>query len=385
MESFLKILFIHENYDNIAGQEISLLERIVGLRDLGVDCTVLLPNQGVFLDLLHKNEFKTIIFPLTRLSKRSILGYFRSVCRVQRIIKQGSFSIVHCSGAYPCQYALPATKLSGVPCVVHINSTVYTRGALWKNFVPFSNAIITVSDSVKRTVLNKISYPRRRIMTIYCAIKERDSECTYSSNELRKQLNLPLYVKIVGQVSSILPLKGLEYFIQMAYEVKKQYPAVKFLIVGRSYDEDYNKKLQEQIIRLNLKDEIIFTGFQEHVYQYFELLDVMVLASLSEGLGRVIVEAQILGKPVVATNVGGCPEALIDKQTGILVPPYNVDELSKAVLQFLRNPVKAKEFGEKGRLRALRMFSVVSHAQKVKTLYEHLQNNSFRKISTQFL
>lgn len=122
-----KILFVHGNNDNIAGQEIALLNSIQALRRLNVESAVLLPDEGRFDNLLKDNKINTFKIKLNRLTKKRPIPYLKTIFSIFRLIKKEKFSIIHTSGAYPNQYCLPAARLAGVPCIVHIHATVYSK------------------------------------------------------------------------------------------------------------------------------------------------------------------------------------------------------------------------------------------------------------------
>jgi glycosyltransferase involved in cell wall biosynthesis len=368
-----KILFVHEHHDNIAGQELSLLERLMGLRNIGISVAVILPGAGIFADLLKRNEFAVITLPLNRLNKKWPGPYLKTVFAINRIIREGHFSVVHCSGVYPAQYSYPAARLSGRPCVVHVNSTIYDTAALRSNLVPYTDFVFTVSDSVRQAVHSAIKIPADKVMTVYDGILDASiADLATSRLELRKQFNIAPEQQIVGQISSVIPRKGIECFIKMAGIIKDRFKNVKFLIVGRVYDERYKTQLVKLITELKLDDDIIFTGFQENFYRFIDLFDVNVLSSNAEGLSRVIVHAQTLGKVMVATDVGGSAEAIINNVTGMIVPPGNPAALAEVVLDLLNNPWKAKLIGEKAKTTASTKFNIDRHAQNLLDVYQRI-------------
>jgi len=370
IQKSLKILFVHENHDNIAGQELSLLNRLQGLQKIGVHCAVLLSEEGIFSECLKKNGFEVKYSPLNRLSVKNLLSFLKTISGIRRILIEGHFSLIHCSGAYPTQYSLPAARLCGRPCIVHINTTVYDRKNLSINFVRHADYIFTVSDAVRKKVSETIRIQSNKIMTIYCGVKDGGKH-DYSTERsaLRKQFNILPRQKVIGQISSIIPRKGLEDFINMARIIKDDYPDVKFMIVGRDEDIEYRDNLIELIAKLNLEDDIIFTGFQEDIYKFIDLIDVHVLASEAEGLARVIVHAQMGGKPVVATDVSGNSEAIVHQKTGLLVPQGDPNILAESVLKLLRDSEKTKKISEAAKENALKQFQIERHAKILKDVY----------------
>ncbi|MDH4258411.1 MAG: glycosyltransferase, partial [Candidatus Aminicenantes bacterium] len=116
------------------------------------------------------------------------------------------------------------------------------------------------------------------------------------------------------------------------------------------------------------------TGYREDIPQIMSCLDIAVLPSTShlEGLSRVIIEAMASGKPVIATDAGGNPEAVEDGKTGILVPPGEPDRLARAILELARDANKRKRMGEAGRKRAEQLFSIEMNVTRIEKIYEEI-------------
>ena len=120
-----------------------------------------------------------------------------------------------------------------------------------------------------------------------------------------------------------------------------------------------------------------FLGLRQDIPRILAVLDVFVLPSLSEGLSMAILEAMIAGKPVVATQVGGNPELVLDGETGFLVPPRDSQALASSIVTLLTNRERAVQFAEKGKRRAEGQFSLRTMVRAYQTLYDEcLQSNS---------
>jgi len=377
------VLFIHGNSNNIAGQEKALLNTIKGLQRNGINCYVLLPSSGRFDRLLKDNGIGTYYIKLNRLRKKNPFPYLKTVYSIYKLIKKEKISLVHTSGAFPTQYCLPAARIAKIPCVSHIHSTVYSKAELRKSFVPYADCIIAVSEAVKKMLI-KYGCSGSKTKTIYCGIIEGNkmNDVFDRKGEIYREYSIPEHYKIVGQVSQIIPRKGLEYFVQMAMRVKKLRPDVKFMIIGDipyGY-EDYGNKIKRMVKELGLEKEVIFTGFQRGVDKFISALDISILSSSIEGLPFIVVESLVFEKPVVATNIGGIPEVIINNQTGLLVPPKDADSLASAVMYLLNSPQRAKELGKNGRRLVLSKFTIAEHAKQLKNLYNFLLNKQNRKI-----
>lgn len=151
-----------------------------------------------------------------------------------------------------------------------------------------------------------------------------------------------------------------------------EFPGLKFLIAGEGKKE-YKNNLIKFANGYRMEKNIIFTGFREDIPEIMKGLDIFVLPSHSEGLSRTILEAMASAKPVIATEVGGNPEAIEDGVTGILVPAKEPDKLAEAILKLVKDREKRERMGVAGRERAEKLFSIEENVRKIEELYQKLR------------
>jgi L-malate glycosyltransferase len=178
-------------------------------------------------------------------------------------------------------------------------------------------------------------------------------------------------------------VKGIEYFLEAAAMVARRVPEARFLVVGdatKQVDGDYRKELERRADRLGVGARIRFTGLRSDVPDILAEVAVSVLPSLSEGLSNVLLESMAAGVPVVATTVGGNPEAVEDGVTGLLVPPRDPGALAQAICRFLDSPELASRFGQAGRERVLDRFSLERMVQETESLYLDLLSRAGHRI-----
>ena len=157
--------------------------------------------------------------------------------------------------------------------------------------------------------------------------------------EIRKKLNIPENSIIIGTVARLDPIKGIKYFVE-AIPLLTYFTTLTFLIVG---DGSEKKSLEFRVESLVLKDKVIFTGMRDDVSELISIMDIYVQPSLNEGMGKTIVQAMMLGKPIIATNVQGIPSLIKDGERGILVPSKNSQAIADAIKKLLSN----KEISQK--------------------------------------
>lgn len=147
----------------------------------------------------------------------------------------------------------------------------------------------------------------------------------------------------VGMVGRLEAVKGPHYFIEAAKYVLDESKNVKFLVVG---DGSMRNELEKQVRALGISEHVVFTGWIEDVGSVLYALDILVLPSLNEAVGRSVLEAQAVGVPVVATRVGGVSEVVKDGVTGVLVTAQDAHALAGAVLLLLNDDAKREGMSE---------------------------------------
>ena len=179
-------------------------------------------------------------------------------------------------------------------------------------------------------------------------------------------------VSIVGRIT---PLKGHTYFIQSMAKVIRHIPHVKIQIIGDApaKKESYRQELELLVARLGLKDKVDFLGNRGDVPQLLAQSDVLVLSTVTqEAFGRVILEAQAIGVPVVATHVGGVVDIIDDEQTGLLVMPKDTDAMAKAVIRLLQDKALVERLTKTAKQKLLNNFTLEHMAAKTIQVYEEL-------------
>jgi glycosyltransferase involved in cell wall biosynthesis len=185
----------------------------------------------------------------------------------------------------------------------------------------------------------------------------------------KKELGIPPGYNVVGTIGRLVPIKGYKYLISAAKKIVEEFDKTVFVIVGDGY---LKLELEKYAEAIGVRKNIIFTGWRSDSSDILYLFDIFVLPSLNEGMGRVIIEAMALGKPVVASSVGGILDLIEDGGNGILVPPRDSDALGKAILQLIRNKDLAEALGNNGKTMVYPEFDISVMLKKIEGLYESL-------------
>jgi glycosyltransferase involved in cell wall biosynthesis len=187
---------------------------------------------------------------------------------------------------------------------------------------------------------------------------------------------------VIATVGNIRRVKGPDVCIKAAASIAAQFPLVSFNIAGDVLESDYFAELQTLIRDLNLSDHFHFVGGVANLREYLSTADIFVLPSRSEGFSNAIVEAMAASLPVVATNVGGNAEAVIDGVSGLIVPPEDPAALSAAITRLLSDPFKAQEMGAAGKKLASEKFTTYAMMHQITLAYASvLRRPSPRSVS----
>ncbi len=155
---------------------------------------------------------------------------------------------------------------------------------------------------------------------------------------------------------------------------------VKLLIIGTGPEE---KDLKQYVYKNDLSGYVAFTGHKKNVFEELSKMDLFILPSKSEGLGIAITEAMAVGLPVIASNVGGFPEVVIDGVTGFLIPEKDPALLAGAVINLMSNLERGRTMGEKGRERAFKVFHPKEFAGNHEKLYMELFKEKCKELRKQ--
>ncbi len=323
------------------------------------------PKYFTSIRNIAKNIFWFLSFPI-------------AVFSIVKIIKKEKIDIVHVNGLLALQGVLAAC-LAKKPLVWHLISSIYPTFlvSIIRPLFNWADQLIFVTNMTITYYLGN-STNKQKISVIYEPVDISYFDSRIISKEkkedIRKKLAVSEDYKIIGFVGNISPVKGLEYFIKAARKVVNQTDTkIKFLIIGEASvgHIEYCVSLKNQITELNLDKDIVFLGKIPHgqLRNILSVMDIFLMTSTAEGTPLVILEAMSMGIPVVATNVGGISEQIVNGETGIVVPPKDVNAISKAVVYLLENEQIRKQFGINARERAVESFSLKKCVEEHKLLY----------------
>jgi glycosyltransferase involved in cell wall biosynthesis len=236
---------------------------------------------------------------------------------------------------------------------------------------PVTDAVICVSAAERDDFLAAgFGPPERFHLVRYGIDAARFGAAVVERSEQRAALNVPIEGRLVTNICRLYRPRDFETLLQGFAMVREATGDVHLLIVG---DGPYRTRIESLLSELGLVSHVTLAGFRRDIAQILAASDVFVLATdLWEGLPITILEAMASGLPVVASDVGGIREEIIQQQTGIVVPPKNPHVLSQSLLELLSNGEKARNMGERGRQRAGEYFTLERMGRETMAVYENL-------------
>lgn len=236
----------------------------------------------------------------------------------------------------------------------------------------FSDSLVCVADAMRRQALAAGVGRPELYRTIYSGMEVAPFlHGARHRDGVRAEFGFSPQQVVIGKIARLFHLKGHKYVLEAAPEIVRRCPQARFLFVGDGILRD---ALQRRAERLGVADRIVFAGLVDsnRIPAMISAMDVVVHASLREGLARVLVQGLLSAKPVVSFNVDGAPEVIIDGQTGRLVPPGDVAELADAVAGLIEHPDAARRMALEGRRRFTDQFRAQTMVRKLQALYREL-------------
>ncbi len=325
---------------------------------------VLTSEEGPFVDALRAEGIPVHV--LRSLSKRSIPA-------MNGLIRREGFDLVYGNNhSGSSENAFIAAKIAGRPFVCHLRGLGDLREAREHLFLRFVDAIVAVSDACALSYRGRI--PAEKVHVVHNGLDPSPFQGPVDGarEHLLEVTGLPEDATILVYVAHVRPLKGQDYCIRALARLAQDRPSARLVLIGALRDRGYLGLLQELIDHLDLGGHVTMLGYREDVPLLLRGGDIYMHSSDSEAHPRVVLEAMAAGLPVVAFDVGGIGETILDGETGYLVPPGDTEGLAGRALELARDPSLRRRFGALGRRRVELDFSPERTAEGVGRIIERV-------------
>lgn len=383
----IKVLHLH-TLPIIGGSGIGTFLTIKGLNKEKYQVELACGCPGELIDLVERENLT--VRPIRYLRQKiniaqDILSFF-SICA---LLMREKYDIVHTHNSKAGVIGRLAAWFTGRPIIIHtVHGWAFKHPNLNKFQKMFyyyiekfcaliTDKLIIVSRPLKEESIATGIGTADKYTIIYSGIELEKFRKKYDVQHIKDSLHLKAGSLVVGTVSRIVAGKGHKELLYAAKEVLAYFENTVFLIVGEGPLIEEIKNLAK---RLGIEKNVIFTGARNNdIEKITSIFDLAVLPSYYEGMGRVLLEAQAAGIPVIATRAGGMKEIVRENYSGLLVTPGSIEELSAAISKLLNDTILRKEMGKRAFEWVDEKFSIETTVKQITNVYEELLNKKLKK------
>ncbi|MEK7773279.1 MAG: glycosyltransferase [Deltaproteobacteria bacterium] len=359
----------YENYGMGEGPDVgSELERL-GVEFIHMERSPVklyakgLKEAGRALFFFSRDLRKKHVFNMDRFSR--ILPDSR---RIAGVLKDGGFDLLYMNNQPSSNLeGILAAGSTGVPCIQHSRIDVKLKPLEARLVNESVSKVICVSEGVMHNLVDS-GVRRDRCVVVHNGI-DPAVEPGRKAAEVRGELGLHADSVLIGTVGSLIERKRIALLIDAVARLEKMGEKIYCVIVGDGPEKD---RLKKEAGRLGVEDRVVFTGFSADAVSYINAMDVFVMPSRAEGLPRVILEAMLMGKPVIAFDIAGANELVLNGVTGFILKDGGGGAIADAVEKIVRGGDKIKAFGPAGRQRVIDSFGMERYVKGVEKVFEEV-------------
>jgi glycosyltransferase involved in cell wall biosynthesis len=333
------------------GGQNQVLLTVLGLRERGERAMLVAHPDGELRRRAEEGLELVALAPGHELDLKAAWKLARVIRRVRPDIVHAHdpHGVAMASMAFSMLTATPTPRLVAARRVdFHLKRNSFSK---WK--YRQVDLFVASSEAIRR-ILMRDGIPGEQVVTVHEGIDVERLGKLPAVN-LRELFFLPHNAPIVGNVAALVAHKGQRHLINAVPLVLREVPDARFVIFGEG---PLRAQLEHQIKTLHLEKHVVLPGFRDDVLSCIKGFDLFVMSSETEGLGTSLLDAMAAGKATIGTDVGGIPEAIEDRVSGLIVPPNDPASLARAIVRLLRDEALAKRMGQAGLVRAKKLFSV---------------------------
>lgn len=367
----IKIAILDHSPD-LGGAEVTILTFLRRIDRSRFDVTVILPSKGAFSRALEEIDIPTSIIHLpTELIRLKRGKAFRSfllllislfflhffLLNLCIYLRRNHFQLILTNTIKAHLYGSVAARLCSIPVVWRFHDVLASPdfSSLVIKFIVvlgrlFPTRILAVSKTTANYLVRQ-GIKNRKVEVIFNAIDRELFEIKGYSH-IRDEYQLGDGVRLVGCIGRIIPQKGQKVFLLAIPEILQRYPDTFFLIIGDIFlkEETFKEELLAIMKRNGIEKRVRLTGFRKDIGKVIRSLDILVFPSIApEAFPLTVLEAMSLGKPVIASDIGGISEIIEDGANGILVEPNRPEQIAEKIIYLFNHPEICDKIGEKAK------------------------------------
>lgn len=374
----IKVLFVITK-SNFGGAQKYVYDIATGLSPERFDVVVASGGAGLLFDKLKTHNIRTITIP-SLLRDISVTKDFSSFRELYRLFQSECPDVIHLNSSKVGGIGALAGRSAGVPRIIftahgwawheeHRSALqkIMIKCVSWATMM-LSHTTIAVSKAVYDDtrhfpfVAKKIALIKNGIGAI--SFTEKHAARAHLFAQTGATIDDSIF--LIGTIAELHKNKGLIYAIDAMKTLVAKYPHVRYVVMGDGEDREL---LEARIKQQELQKHVFLLGFVDHASQNLSALDCFLLPSLKEGLPYVLLEAGQAKLPVIATEIGGIPDCIINNETGLLVPPQDSRAIAQAVERLIASPELGAQLGNALSEKTQNEFSLENMREETEKLY----------------
>lgn len=375
----LRVLYLF-HVPEMSGAEFSVMSTLTRLQHEGlVEPYLACPGPGYLAEqFLERTGKPPLIVPIRfRQPLRSPAVFWRTLGRLKRYAQEHQIALLHANSFQSLYYGAPVARWLSLPVIQHVHAISakrLVRQVRAATMLALADQLIAVSQSVASHF--RFFPGGRRIEIIYNGTDAAFFKPRRPAAAVRSELGIAAEAPLIGLFATMLPHKGHHVLIEATARLMQEFPTLRVIHVGgavASEDRNCTEQFKALVASFGLERQVIFTGFRRDAADLMAALDILVHPPIEpEPFGMVLLEAGMLGKPVIASAIGGIPEIVEHGRTGLLVPSGQAGPLAAAIATLLRDRDTAARLGTAAQERVRGHFSLEANARAVYAVYEQM-------------
>lgn len=345
-----------------------LLPLIDGMQSRGWHVTAVC-SDGPFVEDLRKRRYRIETVTISR--SMNPLAALHSLWGLVQLFRRERYDVLHAHTPVAAFIGRLAARFAGIPLVIYTAHGFYFDEGMpaWKYrlFVSlerlagrWTHILFTQSAEDARTAVREKIMLAERVLGIGNGVdvSRFDPAKTDARAKVRESLGIPKDAYVVGLIGRQVREKGVAEFLLAAQQLAAAHPQIWFLLIGEKLPSDHAAGVATELAEAQtaLGGRLVVLGLCDDIPEMLSVMDLFCLPSWREGMPRTIIEAMMMAKPVVATDIRGSREEVVRDETGLLVPVRSPALLAEAIERFAKNPAWGEKLGKAGRERALRLY-----------------------------
>lgn len=365
-----KIAFLFE-FSTVSGGEGSFLNLLENLDRERYQVAVLLPEEGELSTRLRGLDLEFVAYDLRHQGRRR--AFDEVADELAPLLRSLGAKLLHSNSLSGGEYSGLIGARAGIPAVSHVRDIQKLKNSRRRRLSQ-NQGLICVSQAVKDSLVEQ-SIDADKCHVVWNGISPDFGRGV----ELERELwpGATGHERVIANVGQICLRKAQDLLLDVCLPVLRERADCHLVIVGERFSEkqesrDYERQLHERVKAANMEGQVHFLGYRRDVAAILKHSQLLLHPAHQEPLGRVLLESQILGLPVLAFDIGGNSEVVGHEQTGLLLSKGDIKAMQQCLVELLSNDKKHRRFSENARERARLRFEPQRSARKVQEIYESL-------------